>query len=94
MKKFDFKIDSNTTAGRFTSDMVRAILEDQFGDLHLTLEVINFLSRELGSGETINGNKFNEKINEARQRGYITAEKAEKIKDRVRLPDTMNEHWK
>ena len=94
MKKFDFEIDSNTTAGRFTSDMVRAILEDQFGDLHLTLEVINFLSRELGSGETINGNKFNEKINEARQRGYITAEKAEKIKDIVRLPDSMNEHWK
>lgn len=94
MKKFDFKIDDDTIAGRFTDDMIREILEEQFGDLQLTSETKNHLARELGSGEMINAAKFNDEIDEAHKRGYITADKAEKIKDRAKLPDNMNEHWK
>ncbi len=93
MSGFDFKLKTSTIIGRFTSDRIREIIKEQFSDLYLSSEAKNFLAQKLGNGQIINGSVFNEKVDEAKSKGYITSEEAEKIKDKVRLPDNLNKHW-
>jgi hypothetical protein len=83
---FDFQHMDHHAVGRFTPENVREIVNSQFGDMNLTMEAKNHLVHELGSGRIIAGKDFHEILREAHDKGLITLEKAQRMRDAVRLP--------
>ena len=85
MESFDFQM-KNSVAGKFTHRMVGEIFDKQFPELNLPDRFKNFMSDELGKGDLVDAELFKLKVDEARQKNYISENEAWKIKKMVRLP--------
>lgn len=91
--KLDFEQSGKTNAGRFSYSMAKRIVDDQFSTLGLEFEARDFIARKMKDTGELKGREFNEIINDACEKDYILDDQAEKIKDRVNLPDNYNDHW-
>jgi hypothetical protein len=86
-QNFDFHHEMHTMAGRYTQENIREMMSSQFGHMGLTLEAKNHFARSLGSGKLITGKDFHEAVKDAHEKGLITEQRAEQIRDEARLPE-------
>lgn len=88
-----FKNRGSSNVGRFSRSSARREIDEHFNGLSLDSKTREHFVRELDRGGDITGKEFNEIVNDAKKKGLINSQKAEKIKDIVKLPDNYNKHW-
>ncbi|HDZ85576.1 MAG TPA: hypothetical protein ENH35_03465 [Candidatus Moranbacteria bacterium] len=89
-----FKNRGSSNVGRFSRNSARRTIGEHFHRLSLDSKTKEHFIRELDRGGDITGKEFNDIVNDAHEKGLINSQKAEKIKDIVKLPDNYNKHWK
>lgn len=94
MGSLDFSFRGSKFGGRFTRDEIRELLDGQFSGINFSGRAREYFVRKLGTRRPLDGDDFNDAINEAADRNLITPQKAEKMKDAIKLPDKYNDHWK
>ena len=95
----NFRGSIKSWGGKFTPLSARKLVDSQFKNL--PPEAKAYMIEKLGRGQRIHATDFNEIITEAHEKGYISRQHAEQIKDEVNLPDRgkfkgvdFNDHWK
>ncbi len=89
----NFRRKSSSTAGSFSRQKARDLIDKQFGKLNLTSHAKEYLAKKIDNSGRLEAREMNEIINKAHQGGYISSRVAEKMKDITKLPDRFNKHW-
>jgi len=89
----NFRGKVNASSGNPTLSGARGIVSSQFGKVGLNPKAKGYFTREISKAGSITGKEFDEIVNKAHKEGIIDANKAEKIKDVAKLPDSLNKHW-
>ncbi|HBO16921.1 MAG: hypothetical protein UR69_C0001G0116 [Candidatus Moranbacteria bacterium GW2011_GWE2_35_2-] len=93
LNNLSFRGKLGSSVGNISRDGARSVIDENFKDLDLSHKAKDYFSRKMDDAGNIEGRKFNSIVDQAQKNGLISHEKAEKIKDRVDLPDNLNEHW-